>query len=143
MTVEIERSYRVEAPIEAVWELLSDPATRARAISVVDRFEEREGETVWHLRLPIPLVRRTIPVRTWDVERDPPRYVRFAGESSIMAVTGEHELTADDGATTVRNRFVVDGTVPGVEGFFKRSIDDELERIRRYVLDALGETTPG
>lgn len=137
MVVEVERSYQVEAPIEAVWELLADPATRAAAISVVDGFEQQGETTVWQLRLPLPFIRQTIPVRTWDVKRDEPHFVRFVGESRVMEVTGEHELSAADGITTVRNRFVVDGKVPGVERFFKRHIDDEIERLKQHVLDTI------
>lgn len=142
MTVDIERTYRVEATIDEVWALLEDPATRATAISVVDHFDREGSVTIWHLRLPIPVIRRTVSVRTWDVERDPPRYVRFVGESRIMDVQGEHELSWDDGTTVVRNRFVVDGKLPGVERFFKQHLDDELTRIRRYVQARVGDARP-
>lgn len=133
MAVEVERTYRVEAPIEAVWEVIADPATRASALRVVERFEARGDSMVWHLRLPIPLVRRTVEVRTRDIERDPPRFVRFVGESRIMDVDGEHELTSDNGETIVRNRFTVDGSLPGVERYFTHNIDGELDRIRDHV----------
>lgn len=144
MVVDVERTYVVAAPIEDVWELLADPAKRARAISVVERFEVREDDTIWYIALPVPLMRGTIEVRTWDVERDPPTFVRFAGESSVMEVTGEHELTAEDEDTTsVRNRFVVDGAFPGVETFFKRNIDGELDRIQTAVEQALAPVEEG
>lgn len=142
MVVEVERTYRVEAPIEAVWEQIADPAVRAAAISVVDRFEQRDEVTVWHIQLPIPFVSSTIPVRTWDVEVDPPRYVKFVGESRVMEVTGEHELTEDAGMTSVRNKFVVDGKVPTVETFFKRNFDAEIERMKQHVLDGLDGDDP-
>lgn len=141
MVVDVERTYRVDAPIEAVWEVLSDPTIRAESISVVDRYTRHGDVTVWHLSLPLPLM-GTISVRTWDVERDPPRFVRFVGESSIMDVTGEHELTEDDGITTVRNRFRVDGSLPGVESFFTRHIDDEINRIKAVVEASIGDPQP-
>lgn len=141
MVVEVERSYQIDAPIDAIWELISDPANRARAISVVDQFEQQDDVMVWHLRLPIPFVRSTISVRTRDVERDPPRYVRFVGKSKVMEVTGEHELTEADGITTVSNKFIVDGKVPGVETFFQRNIDGEIDRIKQLLLDSIDEAS--
>lgn len=129
MAVEVERSFDVEASIEEVWDLLSDPANRAEAISFVERFETTDDVTTWHIRLPIPLVNRTIKVRTEDIKRDPPRYVKFVGRSKVMNVTGEHELTETESGCRVRNRFVVEGKVPGVERFFKRNFDAEIRNI--------------
>ena len=140
MTVEVERSYQIEAPIEEVWELLADSAVRASALGVVDHFDQQGEVTVWYLKLPLPLLRRTVSVRTWDVDRDPPRYVRFVGESKIMDVVGEHALSMDGDITTITNRFRVDGKLPGVEGFFERNIDREIERLRRHVIDQLSKT---
>lgn len=139
MVVDVERTYWVEAPIDEVWAVIADPASRATALSVVDRFETQGDVTIWHLKLPIPLLGGTVAVRTWDVERDPPRFVRFVGESRVMEVTGEHELTAEGDGTTVHNRFVVDGSLPGVERYFKRHIDGELTRIKRLVIDSVGD----
>lgn len=134
MVVEVERTFDVAVPVEEAWESIADPAVRAGAISVVSDYEIDGEWATWHLELPIPLVRRTISVRTRDVERDPPRFVRFQGSSKVMDVTGEHELTPTDDGCRIRNRFVVDGHVPGVEGFFRRSIDDEIENLRRVVV---------
>lgn len=143
MTVEVERAFDVEAPITAVWEILSDEEARAKTISVVQSYDLRSGgehsEVVWHLSLPIPVVRSTIAVRTRDVERDPPRYVKFAGTSKVMTVTGEHELRETDTGCHVVNRFIVDGKVPGVERFFERNIDGEMENFRESILDSLAD----
>lgn len=137
MTATVERTYEVDAPIEDVWDLIADPARRAAAISVVDRFTTEGDETIWHLRIPVPFVPGTIPVRTRDVERDPPRYVRFVGDSRVMSVEGEHELTPTDDGCTVRNRFVVNGNLPGIETFFERNIDDEMDQLLASVADEL------
>ncbi len=137
MTTTVERTYRVDAPPEAVWRLIADPANRARAISVVDRFEQDGEETIWHLRLPIRAIPGTIAVRTRDVERDPPRFVRFVGTSKIMSVEGEHEITAEDGKSLVRNRFRVEGKFPGVERFFERNIDSEIRDMIEHVASQL------
>lgn len=141
MTVEVERTFDVGAPIEAVWELLSDEETRAKTIGVVESYELRpdskHNEVVWHLRLPIPVIRSTVAVETRDVERDPPRYVKFVGKSKVMTVTGEHELTETEAGCHVVNRFVVDGKVPGVERFFKRNIDTQIENFRQAILDSM------
>lgn len=133
MTVRIERTFDVPASRERVWEFLSDPENRARAISVVDSYEVTDAENNrarWNVRLPIPFVRTTVPVETEDVTRRPPEYVKFVGESSALRVTGEHELTAIDDGCRLDNRFVVDGKIPGVETFFKRNFDDELENLQ-------------
>lgn len=127
MVVEVERVVEVAAGIEAVWDVLADPGARARAISVVDSYRIEGEEVVWQVGLPIPVVRSTIAVRTHDEERDPPRFVRFVGTSRAFDVQGEHELTPVDAGTEVRSAFRVDGKLPGVERFFERNIDAELE----------------
>jgi len=71
----------------------------------------------------------SVAVETSDDERRPPEYVRFTGRSRVMSVRGEHELEAVDGGTRLTNRFVVDGRIPGVERFFKRNFDAELDRL--------------
>lgn len=131
----VERSYAVPASMEDVWTYLADPAFRASSIGVVEDFETDGEETVWHLGVPIPVVPGTIAVRTRDVERDPPRYVRFVGESSIMTVEGEHELEPTEDGCVVHNRFVVDGRAPGVESYFERHIDEEIDAL----LEAVGD----
>jgi carbon monoxide dehydrogenase subunit G len=130
MTVRVERAFDLSLPPEDVWAFISDPEKRASAISVVDSYEREGDTTTWHVRLPIPVVRSTIPVETREVEQDPPRYVRFVGKSRIFNVTGEHEIEDRDDGSRLRNEFVVDGKVPGVETFFKRNLDDELETLR-------------
>lgn len=139
MTVEVERSFDIDAPIEEVWELLGDETIRAGAIEIVERFDTGGNDLVWHIKLPIPLVRKTIAVKTRDVERNPPNYVKFVGRSKVMDVTGEHELSEHGTGTRVRNRFVVDGKVPGVEKFFSENIDGEIENIRRAVSRSVRE----
>lgn len=139
MTVEVERSFDVETSIDEVWNLLADERKRAQVISFVETFDVRDDGVVWNLRVPIPLVDRTVAVKTQDIERDPPRFVKFVGQSKIMQVTGEHELTEIAGGTRVRSKFVVDGTVPGVETFFERNFDEELANIRRAVEDSVAD----
>ena len=133
MTVEVEQLFDVKTSQDEVWDLLASDENRARAIDVVDRFEQDSDETIWHVKLPGPLSSRTMAVRTWDIQRTPPEYVKFVGRSRAMDVTGEHELTARETDCRVRNRFVVDGKLPGVERFFRRNIDDEIENIMRLV----------
>jgi len=141
MTVRVERTMTVSAPPERVWEFIVDPAQRARPISVVKSWErDDETHSTWHLALPIPIIDRTIAVKTEDVERREPEYVRFIGRSKVMRVQGEHELEAtDDGGTALTNRFVVDGTLPGVERFFKKNLDGELQNLEAALNDYLNE----
>ncbi|MFW5937596.1 MAG: CoxG family protein [Halanaeroarchaeum sp.] len=139
MTVRVEHSFDIDAPPDQIWAFLADPVERARAISVVDRFEQRGETTIWHIALPIPFVRTTIEVETKDVIRDEPDHVKFKGRSSAFNVTGEHQISTVDGVSRVANRFVVDGRAPGVERYFERNFENEirnLERaLRRYLED--------
>ena len=140
MTVRVERTFEFDAARDDVWDFIADPEKRARPISVVDEFEVTGDRTArWHVRLPIPVIRRTIAVDTEDEEVDPPRFVRFVGRSKVFRVVGEHELTElDGGRTSLRNRFMVDGRVPGVERFFERNLDAELENLQEAIAADLG-----
>ena len=134
MTVRVDRSFELSASPERVWEFIADPENRARAISVVREYtvDDSAGRRVtWHVELPIPLVGRTISVETEDVTRRAPEYVEFVGTSKVMDVTGKHEIVELDDGTRLENSFVVDGKLPGVEKFFKRNLDGELENLRR------------
>lgn len=137
MTATVERTFEVEAPRREVWELIADPRLRAEAIGVVDDVRFEGDEAVWTLRMPIRLLPGSVTVRTRDVERDPPRYVRFVGSSRVMDMEGEHELTETERGCLVRNRFTVDGRFPGVETFFTHNIDDEIEHLLATVDDRL------
>lgn len=142
MTVRVEREVVVPGSLEEVWSFLADPENRARAISVVDSWEDGgEDVTVWHVRLPIPVVRRTVEVRTEERERRPGEYVSFVGRSRVFRVRGEHEIDAVEGGTSVTSRFVVDGNLPGVERYFKRQLDRELDNVERALRDAV-EVSP-
>ena len=140
MTVRVERTFEFDAPREDVWTFIADPEKRARPISVVDEFEVTGERTArWHVRLPIPFVNSTITVDTEDEEIDPPEFVRFVGRSKVFRVVGEHELTElEEGRTSLRNRFMVDGRVPGVERFFERNLDEELENLKAAIASDLG-----
>jgi carbon monoxide dehydrogenase subunit G len=130
MTVRVERTFDLGVSPENVWEFIADPEKRASTISVVADYE-RTGEysSIWHIQLPIPFLDTTVPVETEDVERDPPRYVKFVGRSSALRVTGEHEIQETETGSRLVNRFTVEGKVPGVERFFKKNLDDELDNL--------------
>lgn len=132
MTVRVERTFELDASPDAVWEFISDPAKRANAISVVDSYEIEGEKATWHVRLPIPMVRATVSVVTRDVERREGESVQFVGTSSVFKVSGEHELEETEaGGSQLTNRFIVDGRVPGVETFFSRNLDGELDNLER------------
>lgn len=131
MSVRVERRFSVDASPETVWAFLEDPTNRARAISIVDSFETAGETTIWHLKLPIPGLRRTLAVRTRPLERKSPEYVCFEGESSVFDVHGEHSIEEGEAGTIVNNRFDVTGRVPGVETFFKRRFEDEIVNLER------------
>lgn len=134
MTVRVDRSFELAASPERVWAFIADPENRAQAISVVQKYtvDDPDGRRVtWHVELPIPLVRKTVAVETEDVTREPPEYVKFVGKSKVMTVTGEHRVVETDDGARLENHFVVDGKLPGVEKFFKRNLDGELENLRR------------
>ncbi|WP_435195547.1 SRPBCC family protein [Natronomonas sp. EA1] len=139
MTVRVERTFELDAPRAAVWAFIADPEKRARPISVVSDFETTgENTATWHVKLPIPLVDRTIAIDTEETDREEEEYVRFVGRSKVMRVMGEHELSESGGKTLLTNRFVVDGRVPGVESFFKRNLDGELDNLEAALREELG-----
>ena len=72
----------------------------------------------------------------YEPTRTPPEYVRFVGESRVLEVVGEHSIDTGPEMTTLTNTFTVDGSVPGVEQYFKRNLDEEIENLA----DALQET---
>lgn len=140
MATRVERTIDVDAPIETVWDFIADPVARANAISVVDSFERRDGNDRamrWYIKLPIPLLSSTVPVDTEEVERDPPRYVRFTGRSRVLEVVGEHELETRDSGTRLTSLFTVTGRLPGVESFFRHNLDRELDNLESALLEAI------
>jgi carbon monoxide dehydrogenase subunit G len=141
MTVRISRELTVPASPDRVWEFIADPDNRAAAISVVADWEPGpDGGTVWHVKLPIPIINRTIRVETRDRERTRPEKVSFVGTSTVFRVQGEHLLEpTEEGGTRLTNRFVVDGKAPGVESFFKGRLDDELDNLEAALRTALAE----
>ncbi len=141
MTVRVERVVEIPAPRAAVWEFIADPAKRAGAISVVADFEVRDdGIAVWHISLPIPVLERTVAVETEETVREEPERVEFEGRSRVMRVVGEHLLEETDGGTRLTNRFVVDGRLPGVERYFRKHLDEELDNLEDAIAADLGVT---
>jgi carbon monoxide dehydrogenase subunit G len=139
MTVRVERTVRLDAPREKVWEFISDAEKRASPISVVEDFELVDDRRAnWFLRLPIPVINRTIRVETEERKRDPPKFVEFVGKSKVMRVVGTHKLAEDGDGTELMNRFVVEGKLPGVERFFKRNMDAEFDNLEDALDDYLG-----
>ena len=140
MTVRIERTFEFDAPPEEVWAFIADPAKRAEAISVVDDYEIRDDRTAtWHIRLPIPGLRATVSVETEEVEKRPPERVKFVGKSRALRVVGEHAVEPIEGGARLRNVFVVDGRLPGVERFFKSNLDTELDNLAAALRRHLGQ----
>jgi len=139
MTVRVERSFELPAGRERVWEFIADPAQRAGAISVVSEFTVHDdGTATWHLDLPLPVVDRSIRVETRDETVREHEYVEFSGRSKVMNVVGEHELVETADGTRLVNTFVVDGRLPGVERFFKRNLDEELDNLEAALQEYLG-----
>ncbi|MFB6201394.1 MAG: CoxG family protein [Halorhabdus sp.] len=130
MTVRLERVVDLPAPREEVWAFISDPAQRARHISVVDDYSiDGDGRATWQLALPIPLVDRTIAVKTKDVDVRPPEHVKFVGRSRVMQVVGEQDLEPTETGSRLKNSFTVEGKVPGVERFFESNLEDEFDNL--------------
>lgn len=147
MTVRVEREFTIDASCAAIWEFIADPGHRAEAISVVAGYSIPDGagnRATWDIKLPIPILNRTIRVETRDLEREPPTYVKFVGRSRVLRVLGEHRLERTADGCVVSNKFVVDGSVPGVERFFKRNFESEIDNIeaglRQYLADREPET---
>jgi carbon monoxide dehydrogenase subunit G len=139
MTVRVERVFELSAEPDDVWSFISDPEKRARPISVVTDFEKTgEHTATWYVKLPIPYVNRSIAVETEEVNFDPPHEVEFIGRSKVMRVVGEHILEPIENGTRLTNRFTVDGKLPGVERYFKRNMDAEIQSVEQALLDDLG-----
>lgn len=140
MTVRVQRTFKFDAPPEKVWEFIADPASRAEAISVVDRYEANDdGTMTWHVRLPVPGINATVAVETEETRKEPPEVVEFVGRSPALRVTGKHIVEATETGSRLRNEFVVDGRIPGVERYFKKNLDAELENLERALSGALEE----
>ncbi|NHN59031.1 MULTISPECIES: CoxG family protein [Halorussus] len=138
MTIRVERTFEMAVAPEEVWEFIADPEKRATAISVVDDYEVvGENQSIWHIKLPIPFLDRTVPVETEDVERDPPRYVKFVGRSSALRVTGEHEIRETEDGSQLINRFTVEGRMPGIERYFRKHLDEELDNLETALREAV------
>ena len=139
MTIRVERTFEVPVGPDQLWEFISEPENRARAISVVERYElHGDDRATWHVRLPIPLIDRTVRVETRDLVRNPPKAVEFVGESAAMEVRGEHVIEETENGSRLVNTFVVDGRLPGVESFFKHNLDHELDNLERALEEELG-----
>jgi len=138
MTVRVQRTFEFETPGDRIWEFISDPGKRAGAISVVHDYDVDGNRATWEIDLDLPLVDRTATVETEDVEREEPRYVKFVGRSSVLRVTGEHRIEETETGSRLHNEFVVDGRLPGVERFFKKRLDTELDNLEAALRRELG-----
>lgn len=140
MTVRVERTIELPADPATVWEFIATPSNRARSISVVSDYTVDGSDdrvVTWHIDLPIPVINRTISVRTRDVTRDPPEFVKFEGRSKVLNVTGEHFIEPNNGGSRLRNSFVVEGRLPGVERYFEKNLDAELKNLERTLREDL------
>lgn len=132
MTVRVSRTLEFDVPGDDVWDFIADPAKRAGAISVVDSWEVHdERSATWQVSLPIPVINSTVSVETEEIIQEPPNRVKFVGKSRALRVTGEHSIEPTDRGSNLHNEFVVDGRLPGVERFFKRNLDQELDNLER------------
>jgi len=130
MTVRVQRTFEFDAPPEDVWEFIADPASRAEAISVVDSYEAHDdGSMTWRVRLPVPGISATVAVETEETRKEPPELVEFVGRSRALSVTGTHTVEATETGSRLHNEFVVDGRIPGVERYFKKNLDTELDNL--------------
>lgn len=125
--MEVERTAELGAAPHEVWELISDPAERAGAISFVKDYEVRNDEATWHVELPIPLLRPRIDLETRDVEKDPLRYVKLIGRSRLLELTGEHWLEPIEGGTRLTVRVRAEAGAPLVEKFMRKKLEDEVD----------------
>jgi carbon monoxide dehydrogenase subunit G len=140
MTVRVERTFELDADPEDVWEFIADPERRARFISVVEGFERKgEGYAIWHIAIPTRLTDRTIAVETEDKEVRDGEFVRFVGKSKVMRVQGEHHVEPTETGARLVNRFVVDGRIPGIERYFEKNLDSELDNLETAIRDYLDD----
>lgn len=139
MTVRVKRSYELDYNKEQVWKVISDHELRAEGLTVVDDYEVHNEQTVtWVLSLDLPLVPSTLSVKTREQNRDPPEEVAFKGKSKAFTAKGKHKIEQlPDGGCILHSSFVVEGRLPGVERFFKRNLESELQSLVNYYRDEL------
>lgn len=130
MTVSDERKFEIASSPDAVWEFMADPEHRARSLSIVEDFERVDDtHTTWYLSLPIPAIDETVALETKDTHRDAPTQLAFVGRSDVGRIEGEHEFEAIETGTRITNRMTVEGSLPGVETYFERNLDEELTNL--------------
>lgn len=142
MALEVERETTFDHPADAVWALLSDQGERAEAVSFVDSSEVRgEDAATWRLKVPTPLTEGTFPMEIEDVETDPPRHLKFRGDSEPLDLLGELWLDRSGDGSRIRVRLRLEGNLPGVETFLRGTFDDELRHLFDSLRTRLGEGT--
>ena len=102
MKVAGERTF--EAPRDAVWHVLNDPASMAATMPGVESFDV-EDERRWRANVKIPLGLGTLGM-TMDMEKTEEREPEFArlaikgnGVGAILSMTTAFNLSDEDGAT--------------------------------------------
>lgn len=130
MTQPIRREIEVDVSRAEVWAFLSCHRRKAAVIDQVAEVDVQGDDAEWRVRIPLPAVRSHVRVRTRDLAKEAPRFVRFSASAPMVQLTGEHELE-ELGAQRCRviSRFWIDTQVPGLKQAFRHQLDRLLPRL--------------
>ena len=142
MKVEGERSF--EAPRQAVWEVLNDPARMAKTMPGVESFDVQD-ERHWQAHVKIPLGLGVLPlsINFEKTEERPIDYARLrakgTGGGAILSMeTGFHLSEGGDGGTEMR--WEADVHIAGPVGSMgQRVLQPIVNQQVQHVLTALDE----
>jgi uncharacterized protein len=132
-----------EAPREAVWRVLNDPAAMAATMPGVESFDVHDDRH-WRANVKIPLGLGTLGM-TMDMEKTEEREPEFAslaikgnGVGAILSMTTAFNLSADGGGT--RMDWEADVRIAGPVGSMgQRVLQPIVNQQVQHVLTALDE----
>ena len=141
MKVEGERAF--DAPREAVWRVLNDPAAMAAMMPGVESFDVQD-ERRWRANVKIPLGLGTLGM-TMDMEKTEEREPEFArlaikgnGVGAILSMTTAFNLSDEGGATKMD--WEADVRIAGPVGSMgQRVLQPIVNQQVQHVLAALDE----
>lgn len=145
----------VPHPVDAVWEILVDPAAVARMTPLVASIDvDEQGRWVWCLqRVPLPGHRFDLAM-TEEMEFTPRRRIDFRhgplGDGSRAGAAGHYLLEPRDGATRLSIELTVTAQLPlpglargAVEPAMQRVLTQMGNRFAANMLDELGRREGG
>jgi carbon monoxide dehydrogenase subunit G len=131
-------TFRVEAPIEEVWDFLSSLERVGSCVPGVEEVNILDDRTAdWTVKIKIGPLSQTMKVRTETTEQTPPTRGVFKGTGELMDVMGYLDLRkVSSGETEVTYRMEVNAKGPlgkVIENFMKGRLDRETREFAENV----------